>query len=420
MNSKFNTEEFECLVTDLKDANPEMSDSEILELASLVHSVQVMPEIEAPKNLFDKVKAEISYQGDGRSHLENNRYEKLHKDVSLTDSILQKLQTYLLPFGSGAVAMLLLITVFDLPQINTLSDNSMQHTSSSPGVVVVSNELSLPNASDQDSSVISMSNNQGNKSQVSQKSSNLFRVVSSKNPSKKPVKRPKIAKLDLKKSSSKVQALGIGREVSAGHVSGQSTTGSVRSKMMASLKSRKDDWITRIPEHKKFISSEESGGNASLNQFDNRARSPHYAALSSLDGSIEKQINNELTPVYTDKSATSKEALEIHWKLSIRELSRARNLMESTVNETSHIRHLNTEDLEDYSEISGEIITDSFFLKLNFSKLKKLLETAKDVGSFSILHSDGEKSFMSLYDYLNQNPDRGNLDLDVRLLLYIN
>ena len=134
----------------------------------------------------------------------------------------------------------------------------------------------------------------------------------------------------------------------------------------------------------------------------------------------EKQINNELTPVYTDKSVTSKEALEIHWKLSIRELSRARNHMESTVNETSHIRHLNTEDLEDYSEISGEIITDSFFLKLNFSKLKKLLETAKDVGSFSILHSDGEKSFMSLYDYLNQNPDRGNLDLDVRLLLYIN
>ena len=422
MNSQFNAEEFQCLLQDLREANPEMSESELLELASLVHNIQGMPEEEAPKHLFEKIKREINHQDDEVNYSEKTTEKEFSTDLSWLDNLVKSLQAYLLPFSSGAVAMLIMITVFDLPQINSNSTGPMESSMTDQFTETISDESALANASKQSSSVIIIEpmNSGVNPNFVQKPSIPMQSGASLGSESAKHVQRPRIANLKLKKSRSRVQALGMGREVPQNFSNEPVNSGQVRSKMMASLKSRKDDWIPRKSKSEKVMWTEESAGQISSNQFAYQENFSSYAGLSSLESSAGGQIDSKFTKSSVIKPTASREALEIHWKLSIRELSKARNLMKSSFHEINHIRHLNAEDLEDYSEISGEIITDSFFLKLDFLKLKNLIKAAKDLGSFWVPDTAEKKSSKNFQDYLNKNLARDGMVLDIQLLLYIN
>tara|TARA_B100000674_G_C37948930_1_gene966309 strand:- start:1314 stop:2582 length:1269 start_codon:yes stop_codon:yes gene_type:complete len=421
MNLQFNAEEFRCLLQDLREANPEMSESELLELASLVHNVQGMPEEEAPKNLFDKIKREINYQDGEANYSEKMTEKELPKDLPWLDNLVKSLQAYLLPFSSGAVAMLIMITVFDLPQINSNSIEPMESSMTDQSAEIISDESTLSNESKLSPNVIVESMNSGVDPKVVKKPPIPMQAVASLGSEfANHAKRPRIANLKLTKSRSRVQALGMGREVPQNFSNEPVNSGQVRSKMMASLKSRTDDWIPRKSKSEKVLWTEESVGQISSNQFAYQENFSSYAGLSSPESSAGDQIDNEFARSPLIKPTASREALEIHWKLSIRELSKARNLMKSSLPEINHIRHLNAEDLEDYSEISGEIITDSFFLKLDLSKLKSLIKAAKDLGSFWTPDTAGKKSPKNFQDYLNKHQARDDMVLDIQLLLYIN
>ena len=268
MNSQFNAEEFRCLLQDLREANPEMSESELLELASLVHNVQGMPEEEAPKHLFDKIKREINYQDDEVNYSEKIIEKELPTDSFWLDNLVKSLQAYLLPFSSGAVAMLIMITVFDLPQINTNSTGPTESSITDQHAEIISDKSALSNDSKLSSSLIIESTNSGVKPNLVQKPPiPMESGASLGSESAKDVKRPRIANLKLKKSRSRIQALGMGREVPQNFSNEPVNSGQVRSKMMASLKSRTDDWIPRKSKSEKFIRTEESAEQISSNQF---------------------------------------------------------------------------------------------------------------------------------------------------------
>ena len=57
------------------------------------------------------------------------------------------------------------------------------------------------------------------------------------------------------------------------------------------------------------------------------------------------------------------------------ELKNARRLIKDSFSDVNHIRHLVADDLDDYSEISGQILADSFFLKVDSDKLKDSKES---------------------------------------------
>ena len=115
MNSHFNAKEFESLIESLKQSNPEMSETELVELASLVHNIQEMPEVDAPKGLFEKINAEINNQASIEDFSRETREDETTFETCWLDQFVSSLQSYLLPFSSGAVAMLVVITVFDFP-----------------------------------------------------------------------------------------------------------------------------------------------------------------------------------------------------------------------------------------------------------------------------------------------------------------
>ena len=81
MNPDFNAKEFENLIEDLRETNPEMSEAELVELASLVHNIQEMPELDAPTGLFEKVKSEINNQDSVKDSFQNQKKIKLVQRV---------------------------------------------------------------------------------------------------------------------------------------------------------------------------------------------------------------------------------------------------------------------------------------------------------------------------------------------------
>ena len=77
-------------------------------------------------------------------------------------------------------------------------------------------------------------------------------------------------------------------------------------------------------------------------------------------------------------------------------------------------------DRNDYSEIRGRVLVDSFFLKLDVSDLKILTVRANQIGTFWVPdHSDPELS-QELKNYLIKFPVKDDSTLDIRLMLIIN
>ena len=101
-----------------------MSETELVELASLVHNIQEIPVVDAPKDLFEKVNSEINNQASVEDFSPEIRRDDTTFERSWLDHFVSSLQSYLLPFSSGAVAMLVVITVFDFPNLNS-DDNQV-------------------------------------------------------------------------------------------------------------------------------------------------------------------------------------------------------------------------------------------------------------------------------------------------------
>ena len=135
MNSHFNAKEFEILIKSLKESNPEMSETELIELASLVHNIQEIPEVDAPKGLFEKVNSEINNQASVEDFSPEIREDDTTFERSWLDHFVSSLQSYLLPFSSGAVASAKNIGFVDQGNKNSLaiSLNGQVLASGGPG-----------------------------------------------------------------------------------------------------------------------------------------------------------------------------------------------------------------------------------------------------------------------------------------------
>ena len=418
MNPDFNVKEFENLIEDLRETNPEMSEAELVELASLVHNIQEMPELDAPSGLFEKVKSEINNQDSVKDSFQNQKENKISSESSWLDQFVSNLQSYLLPFSSGAVAMLVFITVFDLPILNTNLSESVQSKATYEDFQVNSTEFGISSEtvanSPQNLEIKTMAKVQ----QPSKKSSGITDQKTLKNNDlSKSSKRRRIVRVDRKKRD--LKAMGIGKKAPS-QIMEPSKPGPIRSSMMASLSAKRDDWIPRKSKSTTTRSPQQIDRVMSVSQF---SPASEYISsedsLSSLEPSSEEPLNFVSDKSLIKKAVTYREVLELHWKISLEELKNARNLIKYSFSDVNHIRHLSAEDLDDYSEISGQILADSFFLKVDTKSLKDLIEKANEIGSFWIPDRRNPKLYKNLKDYLSKHPPSDGKLFDVQLKLVI-
>ena len=421
MNSHFNAKEFEILIENLKESNPEMSETELIELASLVHNIQEIPEVDAPKGLFEKVNTEINNQASVENISRKTRENKTNFEISWLDQFVSSLQSYLLPFSSGAVAMLVVITVFDFPTFNSndsevFQSNAVYEDLQTAPADFGSSKQKL-HSPPQDSQVQVLA-------QVQQSSENLSRSINQKATkkidSRKSTSRRKIVKVERKKQKIALKAMGMDQKKSQ-TIAEPTKPGPVRSSMMASLSAKRDDWIPRKSELKRTRAPQAIDGVMPASEF-----SPVPVnisgddSLSSLSPSSEESLHFESDKSPIKKAVGYREALELHWKVSLDELKNARRLIKDSFSDVNRIRHLVADDLDDYSEISGQILADSFFLNVDSDTLKDLVKKADKLGSFWIPDRSNPKLFESLKDYLVEHSSSNGRVFDVQLKLIIN
>ena len=147
MNQPFDHQEFELLLQELRESNPDMQENEILELASMVSHVGSMPEIEPPNNLFGKIAKRIEIEDSKvKTGLENE--SRVTEQTSLLNALVINISRHMVPFSSGAVAMLVLVILFDGPiqesesefyenQAHSVQINSTKQDTSSPVVMTM-------------------------------------------------------------------------------------------------------------------------------------------------------------------------------------------------------------------------------------------------------------------------------------------
>ena len=143
-------------------------------------------------------------------------------------------------------------------------------------------------------------------------------------------------------------------------------------------------------------------------------------SLSSLSSFSEESLPFESDKSLIKKVVAHRKVLELHWKVSLDQLKNARRLIKDSFSDVNRIRHLVADDLDDYSEISGQILADSFFLKVDSDKLRGLVKKADKLGSFWIPDRSNPKLFESLKDYLIEHSSADGRVFDVQLKLIIN
>ena len=172
--------------------------------------------------------------------------------------------------------------------------------------------------------------------------------------------------------------------------------GSVRSGLMASLESRKDDWVVNKP-----------NSNFQAKKLDREtAAATAYGHMSDVYGmdSDNSLVDSEQDSAVleADGSKGNTKVLELRWKIPLRNLIRAREIIDSFDPEVNHIRHLNMSNIEDYSEISGKVISDTYLVKTNLVRLIELMKQSVGVGVFEVANSGDSKTPINLKQFISR------------------
>ena len=421
MNSHFNANEFEILIKSLKESNPEMSETELIELASLVHNIQEIPEVDAPKGLFEKVNSEINNQASVEDFSPETREDDTTFERSWLDHFVSSLQSYLLPFSSGAVAMLVVITVFDFPNLNSDDNQVFQSNAVSEHMQNAHADFASSKQKLHNPPQFSQVQVAANVQQSSEKSSmSLNQKAMKKIDSRKASTTRKIVRVERKKPKIDLKAMGMD-DKARGTIIEPAKPGPVRSSMMASLSAKRDDWISRKSRSARAKAPQAIDRVMPASQFSPvPVNIPSDDSLSSLSSFSEESLPFESDKSLIKKVVAHRKVLELHWKVSLDQLKNARRLIKDSFSDVNRIRHLVVDDLDDYSEISGQILADSFFLKVDSDKLRGLVEKADKLGSFWIPDRSNPKLFESLKDYLIEHSSADGRVFDVQLKLIIN
>lgn len=462
MNLQMDPKEFELLLEELQDSNPDMSPAQILELASMVNHVHSMPEIDPPTDLFNKISEQIKLP-------ENCSEESTivvpdldqSQSVSLLNQIVLSISRHIVPFSGGAVAMLVLVMLFDGPmqhpqlqedfykqvELRTSSDTELINETkailkadieSQPALAakVLPKPSVTPAAKDSNKAVVKEQNLEQSEQQITanldQKSKSVVKrpdtvasMASSAEAQLKAAPSMRAEKFSATVKQAKMRS-DIGTRVRSNRTTKKNSfysepsesvmaskmlapsSGAVRSGLMASLNSRSDDWIAQP----KLVMAQTKSSSTALKKSDNNASKFRAMASISAMGTdseisadesyLEENSFDETLPPVIQKTAEKIGVLELQWIVPLSSLSKARNILEAFDSNYNHIRHLDMSNLEDYSEIRGVVTADTYLIKLNIKRLSELINKVGKHGFMQVMNLDGSKKSVSLEKFLEQ------------------
>lgn len=448
MSQSFDHQEFELLVQELRESNPDMQEKEILELASMVNHVGSMPEVQPPNDLFGRITKQIE-TANSDSTIHSELEDSVTQRTSLLNALVINVSRHMVPFSTGAVAMLVMVILFDGPIQKTESEfyenrsNSVQLNSETMSMLSKVTEQDVPVipnglVKNSETSFLSKDAIQTNAVEMPQQDvgaslevaqsgeKQIFRaavaepqnsiVMSAKNDAKIALTRPQMkstkpdseSEKNSSQRSKKVQ--NFNSEQSSSKVqkfkSKQSSTsfsrGSVRSGLVASLKSRKDDWLMNQSSSTPAFRAKKL--NREISEPVAFGRMSDVYAMGSDDALKDSELNYTLAEA--NEINEKFKVLELRWEIPLKNLFSAREIIEAFDPEANHIRHLKMSNLEDYNEISGQITSDTYLVKLSTVRLVELMQKSLSVGELKVVNFEGSKTPISLKNFISEQAEQ--------------